>query len=161
MLLTALLLMQSALPPQVQRGQAIFQDKANGCVSCHALKGEGTAVGPDLKAISQLSPRGIATAMRSTLTQYVQAVKPKKGEAFPAMPVAKPAQGVEYFDLSKTPPELRQFEKSDIDSVRNNETWKHPVGMRNYTPEQMADLIAYLRWAGTGDRKKVDPDEVK
>jgi cytochrome c551/c552 len=161
MLLMALLLMQSALPPQIQRGQALFQDATNGCVSCHSLKGQGTAVGPDLKAISQLSPRAIVTAMRSSLTQYVQMVKPKTGDAFPGMPVAKPTKGVEFFDLSKMPPELRQFEKDDIESARNNESWKHPAGVRNYTAEQLADIVAYVRWAGCGERKSVDPDEVK
>src|SRR6478672_195305 len=108
MLLAALLLMQSALPPQVERGQAIFTDVAKGCSSCHVLKGQGTAVGPDLKIMATLPPRAIATAMRGTLTQYVQNVKLKKGESFPAMPGAKDSKTVTLYDLSKTPPEKRQ-----------------------------------------------------
>src|SRR6266568_8773391 len=104
MLFAALLLMQSALPPQIQRGQAIFTDASKGCVSCHALKGQGTAVGPDLKVAASLAPRAIVTMMRATLTQYVQTVKLKKGDPFPAMPGAKEDKTVVLYDLSKMPP---------------------------------------------------------
>jgi mono/diheme cytochrome c family protein len=161
MLFAALLLMQSALPPQIQRGQALFTDASKGCVSCHALKGSGTAVGPDLKLAASLAPRAIVTMMRSTLTQYVQTVKLKKGDAFPAMPGAKDAKTLELYDLSKMPPEQRKLDQGDIESVRNNETWKHPPLTRGYTPEEMADVIAYVKYAGAGEKKKIDPDEVK
>ena len=161
MLLAALLLMQSALPPQIQRGQALFMDATNGCSSCHALKGQGTAVGPDLKLISQLVPRAIVTAMKGTLTQYVQTVKLKTGDPFPAMPGKKDDKTLEFYDLSKMPPELRAVAKADVDSVRNNDTWKHPPVVREYTAEQLADIIAYVRYAGAGERKKVDPDDVR
>ena len=104
MLLTLLLLMQSALPPQVERGQALFLDASNGCSSCHALKGQGTAVGPDLKIISSMAPRAIVTMVKSTLTQYVITVKPKSGAAFPAMPGAKDDKTIQLYDLSRMPP---------------------------------------------------------
>src|SRR4029077_17876045 len=103
--------MQSALPPQIQRGQALFMDASKGCTSCHALKGTGTAVGPDLKLASSLAPRAIVTMMRATLTQYVQTVKLKTGNPFPAMPGAKDAKTIELFDLSKMPPEMRKVEQ--------------------------------------------------
>jgi mono/diheme cytochrome c family protein len=161
MLFAVLLLMQSALPPQIQRGQALFTDASKGCVSCHALKGSGTAVGPDLKLAASLAPRAIVTMMRSTLTQYVQTVKLKKGDAFPAMPGAKDATSIELYDLSKMPPEMHKVQQSDIESMRNNETWKHPPLNRGYTAEEVADIISYVKYAGTGERKKVDPDDVR
>jgi mono/diheme cytochrome c family protein len=161
MLFAALLLMQSALPQQIQRGQTLFMDASKGCASCHALKGQGTAVGPDLKVASSLAPRAIVTMMKSTLTQYVQTVKLKTGDTFPAMPGAKEATSVTLFDLSKMPPEQRKVEQGEIESMRNNETWKHPPLTRGYSPEEMADIIAYVKYAGNGDRKKVDPDDVK
>src|SRR5215472_16404374 len=113
MLLAALFLMQSALPPQIERGQALFMDATKGCSSCHALKGQGTAVGPDLKVDAQLSPRAIATAMRGTLTQYVQTVKLKTGEPFPAMPGQKDEKTISFYDLSKMPPELRKVDRAE------------------------------------------------
>jgi len=160
MLLAALLLMQSALPPQIERGQVMFVDAEKGCSSCHALKGRGTAVGPDLKTISSMAPRAIVTMVRSTLTQYVQNVKLKDGQSFPAMPGTKDDKTIQLYDLSKTPPEQRTVNLADIESMHNNETWKHPPLVREYTPEQMADIIAYIRWAGSGDKRKVDPDDV-
>ena len=161
MLFAALLLMQSALPPQIQRGQAIFMDASKGCASCHALKGQGTAIGPDLKLASSLAPRAIVTMMRTTLTQYVQTVKLKTGDPFPTMPGPKDAKTMDLYDLSKMPPELHKVEQSDIESMKNNETWKHPPLTRGYTKEEMADVIAYVKYAGSGDRKKVDPNDVK
>jgi mono/diheme cytochrome c family protein len=161
MLFAALLLMQSALPPQIERGQALFMDASKGCASCHALKGRGTAVGPDLKLASSLVPRAIVTMMRTTLTQYVQTVKMKTGDPFPAMPGAKDAKTIELYDLSKMPPEMRKVEQADIESMKNNETWKHPPLTRGYTPQETADIIAYVKYAGNGERKKVDPEDVK
>src|SRR5215469_17388049 len=113
--------MQSTLPPQIERGQALFTDSSRGCVSCHTLKGQGTAVGPDLKVASTLAPRAIVTMMRSTLTQYVQTVKLKTGDPFPAMPGAKDATTIELYDLSKMPPEMHKVQQSDIESMKNNE----------------------------------------
>jgi mono/diheme cytochrome c family protein len=161
MLFAALLLMQSALPPQIERGQALFMDGAKGCASCHALKGRGTAVGPDLKLAASLAPRAIVTMMRATLTQSVQTVKLKTGEPFPAMPGAKNGTSVELYDLSKMPPELRKVEQSDIESSKNNETWRHPPLTRGYTAAELADIIAYVKYAGNGDKKKIDPEDVK
>ena len=111
--MVTLLLAQAAVPTQIDRGEALFYDAARGCGSCHALKGKGTAVGPDLKDISHLSPRGISMAIRSTVTQYVQIVKLKSGSSFPAMP-PKDAPTVDVYDLSKMPPELHKVEKADI-----------------------------------------------
>ena len=161
MLFAALFLMQSALPPQIQRGQALFMDASKGCASCHALKGQGTAVGPDLKMAASLAPRAIVTMMRSTLTSYVQTVKLKNGDTFPAMPGAKEGTAVTYYDLSKMPPAPRKTEQAEVDSVRNNETWKHPPLTRGYTPAEVADIIAYVKYAGTGEKKKIDPDDVQ
>ena len=154
------LLFQTAGTQQVERGKALFSDTTNGCASCHALKGVGTAVGPDLKLMGSLSPAAIAMAIRSTATQYVQSVKLKAGETFPAMPGAKDEKVAQLWDLSKNPPVLRKIDRADIDSMTNNDKWKHPPAERKYTAEQMADLIAYLRYASTGSRQPVDPADV-
>jgi hypothetical protein len=59
------------------------------------------------------------------------------------------------------PPEMRKVEQADIESMKNNETWKHPPLTRGYTPQETADIIAYVKYAGNGERKKVDPEDVK
>jgi mono/diheme cytochrome c family protein len=156
----ALLMAQAAAPTQIDRGEALFFDTAQGCGNCHALKGKGTAVGPDLKGIARLSPAGIAMAVRSSVTQYVQVAKLKSGESFPTYPPPAGDQ-MKLYDLSKTPPALHEVAKADIGSMTPNQTWKHPPTTRKYTDEQMADIIAYIRYAGAGTKTPVDPADVK
>ena len=157
--LVTLLFAQSAAPTQIDRGGAIFNEAERGCATCHMLKGKGTAVGPDLKGIAPLAPKAIATAIRSTVTQYVQVVKLKSGESFPAMPLKE--GGVEIYDLSKTPPELHKAEKADIASTSSNNGWKHPPSARKYTPQELADVIAYIRFNAMNNRQSVSPDDVQ
>ena len=156
--LVTLLFAQAAAPTQVDRGEALFQDAARGCVSCHSLKGKGTAVGPDLKDMSRLSPKAIAMGIRSTVTQYVEVVKMKNGDSFPSM-VPKDASG-QVYDLSKMPPEAKGT-KAEIASTSANNGWKHPPSSRNYTLQEMADLVAYIRFAGANNRSPVAPDDVQ
>lgn len=154
-----LMMAQSAAPTQVERGEALFMDPAIGCASCHALKGKGTAVGPDLKGVAHLTPPGIAMAIRSTATQYVQIAKVKGGEGFPAMTGPQNGDIIELFDLSKKPPESQKVSKADVSFAPNN-SWKHPPSATKWTSEQLADLIAYIRYAGTGNKSPVDPDDI-
>jgi len=160
MLWIALWLMQAAATPQIERGEALFFDANKGCASCHAMKGRGTAVGPDLKGIGRLTPAAIAMAARSTSLQYVQNVKLKAGEEFPAMPGPKDDKIVQLYDLSKTPPELRKVEKDEIVSMTGTDKWKHPATVAKLTDEQMADIVAYIRYVATGNKKAVEPSEV-
>jgi mono/diheme cytochrome c family protein len=146
---------------QIERGEALFFEAGKGCGTCHALKGKGTAVGPDLKVMGRLSSRAIAMAIRSTGTQYVQNVKLKSGESFNGMPGAKDEKVVQVFDLSKNPPELRKLDPAEIVSMRNNEGWKHPPAVGGYTNEQLADIIAYMRYAASGARATVSPEEAQ
>jgi mono/diheme cytochrome c family protein len=163
MFLWILLLAQPATPAhaQVDRGQALFADAKSGCASCHALKNSGTAVGPDLKGMARLSPQAIAMAVHSSATQYVQTVKLKTGESFPAMPGADDGKTVQMFDLSKNPPEARKIDKADIASTSGNDKWKHPPMVNKLADDALADIVAYIRFAGGGIRKEVSQDEVK
>ena len=154
-----LFFLQSAPQTQIERGEAIFTDATHGCVSCHALKGKGTAVGPDLKGAAHLTPPGIAMAIRSTVTQYVQMAKVKDGETFPSMTGAQTGDTIEVFDLGKNPPVSVKVPKGDVSFSANN-NWKHPPSSQTFTKEQMADLIAYIRYAGANNRSKVDPDDI-
>lgn len=152
---------QSAAQQQVQRGEALFVENMRGCATCHVLKGRGTAVGPDLSAIGRLSPQAIVTAVRSSVTQYVQNVKLKSGESFPGMPVGTDAKSLRFYDVSKTPPEVRTIDRSDLQSAVSQDQWKHPPSLAGYTSAQLADIIAYIRYTVTGTAKTVDPGEVE
>ena len=157
----ALLWAQAAVPSQTERGEALFFDAQKGCASCHALKGKGTAVGPDLTAIGKLPPAAIAMAARSTVTQYVQVVNLKSKEKFPAYTASKDDKSVTMFDLSKTPPEKKVVTPEDIASTAGNDTWKHPPAAAKINAAQLADIVAYIKFAATGSRKAVDPSEAQ
>jgi cytochrome c peroxidase len=152
--LTALLLAGAALAtaqtdPQ-KRGHELFinSPKGKACATCHELAGEGTAVGPDLRNLAGAAmPAGIKMAILATSTAYVVLVKLDNGTTFPAMKIKEDAAGAEFWDLSKMPPEVRKVAKKDIDSVQNNNQWKHPPESTGYTDAELADLVAYLRYA--------------
>lgn len=160
MIWIVVLLAQSAAPPQIERGEALFFEATKGCATCHALRGRGTAVGPDLRTIGRLSPQAIAAAIRATATAYVQTVKPKDGPKFPAMPATQDDKTVQLYDLSKVPPELRKFDRENVTINNHDGTWKHPPAAAGYTKEQLADIVAYVRYAASGSRKAVDTSEV-
>jgi|HubBroStandDraft_1064217.scaffolds.fasta_scaffold05709_3 mono/diheme cytochrome c family protein len=159
--LSVLLFLQASTPnPQIERGQTLFFAD-NGCGSCHALKGRGTAIGPDLKLLGKVGVRALVTAIRASRTEYVETIKLKEGDAFPGIKVAGDTTDLQYYDLSKTPPELRKFAPGDVKSKTDNSSWKHPPSTGGYTNQQMADIVAYIRWATAGDRKAVDPSDVE
>jgi len=152
-----------APPAQAARGQAIFLDEklAAHCGSCHSLAGKGTAVGPDLSRLARLTPSAIATAIRATLTEYVQTVKLKSGSEFPGMPAATGGSALQFYDMSTKPPALRKVDQNELVSKRENTTWKHPPSSAGFTAEQLADVIAYIKWASYGDTRPVNPDDIQ
>jgi mono/diheme cytochrome c family protein len=152
----------AAVPTQTERGEALFFDAQNGCASCHALKGKGTAVGPDLTGLGRLGPAAIAMAARSTVTQYVQVVKLKSGGgSFPAISGKKDDKVEVMFDLSKNPPEKKEVALTDVASRSGNDVWKHPPAAKKIEAEQLADIVAYIKYAATGSKKAVDPADVR
>jgi len=162
MIWLSVLLLQAAVAPspQIERGQTLFFAE-NQCGGCHTLKGRGTAVGPDLKILGRVGVRALVTAIRASRTEYVQTIKPKSGEAFPGMKVSEDANGAQYYDVSKRPPELRKFAAGEVESKTDNSSWKHPPSQGGYTNEQIADIVAYIRWAASGDKKAIEPGDVE
>jgi len=77
------------------------------------------------------------------------------------MESAKDAESISFYDLSKKPPELKKFTKAQIKSTKDNTTWKHPPESLGLSNEQLADIIAYVRWAALKDKKTIDPTEVQ
>ncbi len=151
-------------PPQAKKGHDLFFAGTGGgtvaCGSCHAIKKEGTAIGPDLTRLARLNPRAIVMAINATRTQYVQEVKPKEGDKFPGMKTAETAEGYEIYDLSKNPPELKKIPKADV-SMSDNSAWKHPAEALKLSPEQLADIISFIKYAGYGDKNGVKVEDVE
>ena len=148
---------------QVQRGRELFEKTPKGipCGTCHSLAGVGTAVGPDLKTIaSVVGSHGIVMSIRMTMTAYVQEVQTKDAK-FPGMLKQKDGDQMQIWDLSKTPPELRTLASKDVVSMKGNQTWKHPPATVEYTPQELADLIGFLKWAATGSTKEIKIEDVE
>lgn len=154
---------QDKLPAQAQRGQNLFLNSSKGlpCGTCHNLAGVGTAVGPDLRTLgSAVGPHGLVMAMHMTMTAYVQEVKLTSGASFPGMVKTK-GDEMEIWDLSQTPPVLRKVSSKEVASMKANTTWKHPPATVDYTSQEMADIVGFVKWASTGSSKVVKPEDVE
>lgn len=155
---------QEKRPPtaQIQRGHDLFVKSPKGvvCATCHRMAGEGTAIGPDLTTMGTMgTPHVIVMTMRMTMTNYVQSFKTASG-TFPGMLKEKQGDDSMVYDLSRMPPELRKLSSKEAASAERDQTWKHPPASVAYTPQELADLISFLRWAATGSQKEIKTDEV-
>ena len=151
------------IPAQAERGRELFlqSPKGTACATCHEIAGIGTAVGPDLtKLAAAVGPRGIASAIRMTVTAYVQEVQ-SEGATFPGIQKQKLGDKIEFWDLSHTPPALRKLSEKQIVGMKANTRWKHPPASAGYTSEELADLIGFLKWAATGAQKEVRAADVE
>ena len=157
-------------PPteQVQHGLDLFvkSPKGNACATCHEMAGYGTAVGPRLDddGIDGNTARHRVNHTndhdeRMTMTTYVQSVK-AGDRKFPAMVREQGKYATAVWDLSQMPPVLRKFPNTEIKAVERDQTRKHPPASVDYTPQEFADLIGFLRWAANGAAKEVKASEV-
>lgn len=148
---------------QVERGKDMFlhTTKCTACGNCHEVGGVGTAVGPDLtKLASVVGPRGLVSTIQMSMTAYVQEYKIKDLGTFPGIQ-KEGSGGTQIYDLSKIPPELHEVKSGDITSQKQNEKWKHPPATAEYTSQELADLIAWLKYAATGSVKEVKAEEIE
>ena len=153
---------KQSVPPQAQRGQDLFLQSAKGiaCGTCHSLNNVGIAVGPDLKTLgSAVGPHGLVMAMHMTMTAYVQEVKLASGVTYPGMVKGKQGDEMEIWDLSQTPPVLRKVSSKEV-SLKANTAWKHPPATTEYTPQEMADIVGFIKWASTGSPKVIKLEDV-
>jgi mono/diheme cytochrome c family protein len=148
---------------QVQRGAALFFNAAKDayCGACHALDGRGTAVGPDLTKVANRTPREIAAATRKRRPEHVVTAHMKDGDSFPALAVLQESGSVKLLDLTTFPPVLRTLEPAEIESIASRAEWTHDPFLKGIGPEQMADLVTYIRWIALGDSRPVSGEELK
>lgn len=150
--------------PQIERGKELFvrSPKGQACASCHEMAGLGTPAGPDLRNLASAAvPRGLITAIQMTMTEYVRDVK-LKGQPghFPGM-VKMEGDKATVYDLSKNPVVKHEVAKADITEMKRNTTWKHPPTSASYTPQELADLIGFLRFSATGSKAEVKVADIQ
>ena len=132
---------------EAKRGYALFFEN-NRCGACHSLGGRGTAVGPD---VGKVAKADLAAAIIATKSRLVRSVQLKDGETFPAIMGKEDGGYMEAFDLTAPPPVKRTLERAEIAGVTPAVAWSHQAAAGTSTPEQLADLIAYIRFAAAGE----------
>lgn len=149
---------------QIERGRQWFLHSTKGlaCATCHLLEGNGNSIGPDLTRLaSVVGPRGLVMTIQMTLTAYVQHVELRNGRNFPGILKQKDGDLLEIYDLSKIPAVLLRIKSADVGSMKPNTTWTHPPSSAGYKPDELADIIAYLKFVSTGTAKEVTVDELR
>ncbi len=149
---------------QVDRGHQFFLKSPKGlpCATCHSIHGEGRPVGPDLTRLaSVVSPRGLMKTIGMTRTVYVQEIETADGRNFPGIQTQIAGNMVVVWDLSVTPPALLNLKLGDIVSMKENKTWRHPPASAGYTPQELADIIGFLKYSATGEQREIVPDDLE
>ena len=149
--------------PQTQRGRDLFLKSPSGiaCGTCHTMAGVGTAVGPDLSTMSKMAtPHGLVAVIQMAMTNNVQEVKTAAG-TFPGIQKQKQGDDFQIWDLSQTPPVLRTLTSKDILSMSRDSHWKHPPSSVEYTSQQLADIVGFLKWAATGSQKEIKVSDIE
>ena len=157
------LLAADAPNAQIDRGRQWFLHSTKGlaCATCHSLEGNGNSIGPDLTRLaSVVGPRGLVMTIEMTMTAYVQRVELRNGREFPGIQKQKDGDILEIYDLSKTPAVLLKVKSADVASMKGNTNWTHPPTSAGYLPNELADIIAYLKFVSTGVAKEVTVDEL-
>jgi len=152
----------TAPTPQIERGRQLFTNASKGvaCKTCHQLGGVGTAIAPDLTTMASYgSVHGLVMTMHMTMTEHVLRVKTNIS-SFPGILKQKYADRVEYYDLSQIPPVVRTLLTREIVSTERDTKWHHPPAKANYTAQELADIIAYLKFATLGSKQEVAASEI-
>jgi len=118
-------------------------------------------VGPDLTRLaSVVGPRGLVMTINMSMTAYVQEVELRNGRRFPGIQKEKNGDTLTIYDLSKTPAALLKVNSNEVASMKPNTKWTHPPASAGYTQQELADIIAYLKYASTGIVKDVSVSEL-
>lgn len=148
---------------QAKRGHEFYlhSPKGTACATCHQVDGEGTAVGPNLKNIATfIGPHGLAGTIEMSMTAYVQEVKTSTKGTFPGIQKSKEGDTFQIWDLSKIPPVLLTLSSKEIKSMQHNEKWKHPPTLADYSDQELADIVAFLKWAAVGATAEIKPSDL-
>lgn len=139
------------LPAKATDGQIVFEKT---CANCHQLGGKGYAIGPNLAS----SPSRDGTVLLTHILDPSQYVLPnfvqyividKQGRSFSGLLAAQTATSV---TLKKEKDETVTILRRDIEEMATSGKSLMPEGLEKLiTVQEMANLLAYLREAATGD----------
>ena len=132
------------------RGRALFA--AQSCRACHTDADGQTPNGPHLVDIGKrYSPAELVESILKPGAKIAQGYEAYSfamadGRVFTGFVVSEGASTVQVRESSGA---LRELKRSDIEERRRQEASAMPEGIAGtLTPEQLADLVAYLRSLG-------------
>jgi putative heme-binding domain-containing protein len=135
----------------VARGQALFFGEQARCSQCHAFRGRGGSVGPDLSDVARKGKqqiyRDIAAPSTEMAPEYVPyTVATRDGRVLAGLVRAEGADAIRITDTSAKATTLR---RDEIDQIRPSATSIMPVGLAGGLGEaNLRDLIAFLTSRG-------------
>ena len=117
------------------------------CRSCHRLKGEGVAVGPDLDSVRHRSARELLTHIldpdREIAPEFQRfAVQTKSGRSYAGILREETPDSVTLVDADDRRIVIR---RSEIEALRSDRHSLMPNGLeKKITLQQMADLLGFI-----------------
>jgi putative heme-binding domain-containing protein len=129
------------------RGQTIFSGEQGHCAQCHAFRGQGGAVGPDLTDIAKKGRaeiyRAIAEPSASIEPEYTSySVATKEGQVVVGIVRAEDAGAIRVTDTNA---HSVIISRGEIEQIRPSANSIMPVGLTGVLgPAALRDLIAFL-----------------
>lgn len=133
------------LAADAARGAGLFDRQ---CATCHRLRDRGHEVGPDLAALSDRSPEAMLIAIldpnRAVESKFVGYIAVgADGRTHKGLLASEAGDSVELLAADGKRTKLLA---SEIETLKNSRVSLMPAGFeKDLTPQDMADLIAYLR----------------
>jgi len=136
---------ETAADGDAARGRSLFQGKGE-CSDCHAVRGEGSRVGPDLTSIGLVRRAG--EIERSLLDPEAEVqpenrfykVSPKSGEPVVGRLLNRDTFTVQLLDLDER---LRSFRMADLRAHGFDGT-PMPPARDKLSTQEIADVVSYL-----------------
>jgi putative heme-binding domain-containing protein len=129
------------------RGQAVFFGKAAACSTCHAVRGTGTPVGPDLSKIAAIrAGRDLLESVVFPSASFARGyesfvVQTKSNELHAGTLAAETPDAI----VLRTPAEVR-IPRASVKSMRQDRLSIMPQGLdAQMTPAELRDLMAFLQ----------------
>jgi putative heme-binding domain-containing protein len=139
-------------------------DRAHGlqifsktCASCHQLGGVGHPVGPDLASVGDKSPEGLLTAVldpnRSVEVRYINYLAvTKNGLTMTGVLASETGNSITLLG-----PDGKQqvILRTDLEELVSSNKSAMPDGLeKDLQPQDLADLIAFIRSSGPAENEK-------
>lgn len=157
--------MEEALPlvnsldnQDLNRGKSLFA--ATLCISCHTMKGEGTAIGPDLTQLgNRFTPKDILESIiqpnKVISDQYASTVFYLEDDSSVVGKLIKEDESTYYVSQNPfSPLDLREIPKINVTNTKISDVSMMLPGLINsLNPEELQDLIAYFISGGNEEHE--------